>query len=45
MRGSTVQQSGSVPLEMAAANGRAKIVQILLKAGANINHQNNYVGV
>ena len=36
----TLIQYGSVPLEMAAGEGHAKIVQRLLKAGANVNYQN-----
>lgn len=35
------QDSGSVPLEIAAWNGRSETVERLLKEEVNINHQNN----
>ena len=41
----TLIQYGSVPLEIAAKNGHIKTVQILLEAGANVNHQNKVMTV
>ena len=41
----TLIQYGSVPLGIAAQEGHTKIVQRLLEAGANINHQNKVMTV
>ena len=38
-------QYGAVPLGIAAQNGHTKIVQRLLGAGANVNHQHKVVTV
>ena len=38
-------QYGSVPLMIAAQKGHTKIVQRLLEAGANVNHQNKVMTV
>ena len=38
-------QSGDVPLGKAAKEGHTEIVDILLKAGANVNHKNKVITI
>ena len=39
----TLLQYGSVPLEIAGRRGHTNIVQRLLDAGANVNHQDKVI--
>ena len=41
----TITQDGDVPLGTAAENGHTQTVQKLLKARANVNHQNKVMSV
>ena len=42
---STHLQGGDVPLGMAAGKGHLQVVQKLLKARANVNHQNKVMTI